>query len=333
MSKKKDFKLPSLRKAKFRRSHPYLSRWSMEKTHAVIGRLVAEKNFKTIDEANEFLKKEIVGGQVPDLPPRTPTEEAQYLIYDACDEPSKKKRIAMARRALEISKDCADAYVFLAEEEATAQEEEKALYEEGLRAAERFLGPEKLREHSGHFWSVLETRPYMRARLGLAGSLWYLGSKEEALGHYREMLRLNPNDNQGARYPLLNHLLELGRDREARELIDRYDGDMSAYWLYGKALLKFKREGSNPKSDARLRKAFEYNLFVPIFLFGAGKIPKRIPSTVGIGDESEAIEYVASAMRVWYETPGAMEWMMDVMMRYEPRLALPRVAKGKGKPS
>ncbi|MEW5901329.1 MAG: hypothetical protein AB1715_07720, partial [Acidobacteriota bacterium] len=118
MLKEKGFKFPSARKAKFRRSHLHLARWSMEKTHAVIGRLIADRNFKSIKEANEFLHKEIVGGQVPDLPPRTPAEEAQYLIYDACDEPSRKKRIAMARRALEISKDCADAYVFLAEEEA-----------------------------------------------------------------------------------------------------------------------------------------------------------------------------------------------------------------------
>ncbi|MEW5902048.1 MAG: hypothetical protein AB1715_11345, partial [Acidobacteriota bacterium] len=176
-------------------------------------------------------------------------------------------------------------------------------------------------------------RPYMRAKLGLAGCLWQLGAKEEALGHYHEMLRLNPNDNQGVRYPLLNHLLETGRDREARELIDWYNGDMSAHWLYGKALLKFRREGSNPKTDARLEKAFDYNSFVPICLLGGRKMPKRIPDTAGMGDESEAIEYVASAMRAWYETPGACEWMAKMVIKHGSRLAPARVAKRSGKPS
>lgn len=40
----------------------------------------------------------------------------------------------------------------------------------------------------------------MRARAALAGTLWRLGRREEAVDHQRELLRLNPNDNQGLRY-------------------------------------------------------------------------------------------------------------------------------------
>jgi hypothetical protein len=39
----------------------------------------------------------------------TDLEKAQNLMWDAWDEPVRSKRIAMARRALEISPDCADA--------------------------------------------------------------------------------------------------------------------------------------------------------------------------------------------------------------------------------
>jgi Tetratricopeptide repeat len=40
----------------------------------------------------------------------------------------------------------------------------------------------------------------MRARAGLAATLDALGDVEAAIGHYRDMLRLNPGDNQGIRY-------------------------------------------------------------------------------------------------------------------------------------
>ena len=37
--------------------------------------------------------------------------------------------------------------------------------------------------------------------------------------HWRDLLRLNPNDNQGIRYVLAARLLELGRDRELAVLL------------------------------------------------------------------------------------------------------------------
>ncbi len=46
-------------------------------------------------------------------PPDTPLEQAQVLIYQAHKERLPKRRAALARRALEISPDCADAYDLL----------------------------------------------------------------------------------------------------------------------------------------------------------------------------------------------------------------------------
>ncbi len=77
---------------------------------------------------------------------------------------------------------------------------------------ERTLGKETFEEDIGDFWAILETRPYMRARLGLAQCLYAVGRKEEGAAHYREMLRLNPNDNQDVRDLLAVCLLEIGQD-------------------------------------------------------------------------------------------------------------------------
>src|SRR5262249_18721017 len=116
----------------------------------------------------------------------TPLARAQELLYQAFDEPDPARRVGVAREALAVCPDCADAYVLLAEH-APTRKEALRLYEQGVAAGERALGPETFREMAGHFWGVLETRPYMRARLGLANALWTAGRRDEAIGHLQEM--------------------------------------------------------------------------------------------------------------------------------------------------
>ena len=128
------------------------------------------------------------------------TAAAQNLMYSAWDQSSKRSRIDLARKALAISPLCADAYVLLAEEEAKSAQEAQEFFRKGVEAGERALGPAGFKRYAGHFWGFLETRPYMRARAGLAATLNALGEVDAAIGHFRELLRLNPNDNQGIRY-------------------------------------------------------------------------------------------------------------------------------------
>ena len=125
--------------------------------------------------------------------PLTPLHRAQELIYQAFDDDDPEKRCQLAQQALALSPDCADAYVLLAEH-AHSRTEALDLYAKGVEAGERALGAEKFAMNAGHFWGILETRPYMRARAGLARLLWTSGQRQEAVGHLQDMLRLNPND-------------------------------------------------------------------------------------------------------------------------------------------
>jgi|SRR5579864_1260908 len=117
----------------------------------------------------------------------TPLGKAQALMYRTFDEPNEKKRIQLAKDALAICTDCADAYNLLAEH-APSRKERRRLYEQGMAAGERALGSEAFQRHVGHFWGILETRPYMRARLGLAHCLWSSGRREEAVQHLQDKL-------------------------------------------------------------------------------------------------------------------------------------------------
>ncbi|MCC6125258.1 MAG: hypothetical protein IT426_09870 [Pirellulales bacterium] len=249
------------------------------------------------------LTDDLVGGRRKD----TPLDRAQELMYQAF-EASPAKRIRLARKALTISPDCADAYVLLAENAGTAGEAQE-LYEQGVAAGERAIGKKGFKEHAGHFWGVLETRPYMRARQGLAQCLWVAGRREEAAEHYREMLRLNPNDNQGVRYSLATVLLDLGLDGELRELYAQYEDDSAAEWAYGTALLAFRESGESKRAGELLKKARKANKHVPKYLLGHKQLPPEPPPYITMGGEDEAVSYVGGNRRAWMNTPGAISWM------------------------
>lgn len=292
---------------------------SAEQVMQNLARILNEQNFGSIDEANAFLEELMssTGGFVPAMKPRSALEEAQGLIYQAWESPNRSQRIKLARRALEISPDCADAYVVLAEFNAKTPAEARALYEQGVKAGERALAEAgyEFKELVEHFWGVVETRPYMRARLGLAQALWALGEFAQAADHMREMLRLNPNDNQGVRYLLVTLLTQMGDDDALEKLLAQYADDWSANWKYASALQAFRKEGKSQKAQNLLRDAIECNRFVPLFLLGRKRIPRTLPAFISPGHEDEAIHYAADAISAWQKTPGAMEWLAEVLVQ------------------
>jgi tetratricopeptide (TPR) repeat protein len=236
-------------------------------------------------------------------------DAAQEIMFDAweCDE--QRRRVSLARKAIEISPDCADAYVLLAEETAKSPEEAAGLYAQGVAAGERALGPAAFVEDVGMFWGLLETRPYMRARFGLALALWDAGRADEAMGHGEAMLRLNPGDNQGVRYMVLNWLQLLGRDAEADVFLRRYKGDGGAEWTWSAALAAFRRHGDRAAARKALAKAAEANAHVADLLVGRKKPPKTWSPYVTMGGKDEAAAYVEAAAPAWKMTPGALEWV------------------------
>jgi tetratricopeptide (TPR) repeat protein len=236
--------------------------------------------------------------------------EAQDLMYDAF-EASGTRRVALAREALAISPDCADAYLLLGEETASTLEEARELLEQGVAAGERALGPEPFAEDVGYFWGLFETRPYMRVREALAETLWALGAHEEAVTHERELLRLNPDDNQGIRYAHAEHLLTLERYEDLDELFIAYEDDAAAAFAYTKALAAFRLQGDSPESRALLAEAREQNPHVPAYLSGRKRLPTRLPDYVGFGDPSEAADYAVGAKAQWESVPGALSWLVD----------------------
>jgi tetratricopeptide (TPR) repeat protein len=137
------------------------------------------------------------------------------------------------------------------------------------------------------------------------------GRVEEAAGHYEELLRLNPGDNQGIRYTLMELYLERGRYQDAWRLLELYGEDPTAGWLYIRALLTFQREGPSAAAERALSEAMDSNPFVPEYLLRIRRLPREQPRLIGFGDEGEAIAYVGTHLNFWYQIPGAAGWLRE----------------------
>ena len=283
-------------------------RRAMERLTAEVERFTQGALFESLEEANAALRQRF-SGPLDDLPSTatTPIEKAQDLMYRAF-EARGRRRIQLARKALELSADCADAYVMLAEA-SYAPETARALYDQGVAAGERVLGPDVFAQEAGHFWGLVSTRPYMRARLGLAQSLEDLDRREEAIEHYRELLRLNPGDNQGVCYAFLAALVLAGRDAETAALLEQFGDEPTALWRYGRALAVFRREGDSRAARACLRTALRTNRHVPQFLTDEADWPGPQPAAYAPGSREEAVICDSELGEAWRATTEAIRWL------------------------
>lgn len=233
---------------------------------------------------------------------------AQQLVYAAWESTDTEQRIHYANEALELDPDCVDAYLVLANDASGNRQEVLQFLKLAVEAGERMLG-EDLSQDEGHFWHLPETRPYMRARYSYAETLWELGKRDEAIEHFLTVLALNPDDNQGVRYMLVSHHIEMGDIEEAAALLERFD-DCSALWLFSKALVDFIRYGDNTASRAVKKKAVAANSHVIGFLTSQHHLPNELPDYYGLGDESEAIVYAWYNRKLWRQIEGAMDWLI-----------------------
>ncbi len=273
--------------------------------------LLEQQGFESKEEMQAFLESEVVGKVPPAPSVKGPEDEARKLALEAMDTPG-RRGIALARRALQMDPDSPTAHLALA---MSAPDSETAVerYREAMAAAERALDPEIFEEGVGSFWLISETRPYMEARKGLGDALWFIGQRREAVEHYTELLRLNPNDNQGIRDRLAPALVLLGDDEAAEELLEEYADDIGAAALFNRALVTFRRKGDGKAATRRLAEAFDGNRHVADLLLDRAEIPDELPAGYRLGSVEEAVFYFLEAEEAWHKTPGALKWLADAI--------------------
>jgi hypothetical protein len=220
----------------------------------------------------------------------------------------------------------------LAEHSRRGSDEELELWRRGVTAGEDALGSSAFMDFAGEFWGFLETRPYMRARFGLARALWSRGERDAAIGHLEAMLELNPGDNQGVRYVLAAYLAEAGRDGDLRKLLAQYPDEHSAVWSWTAVLLAFWKAGDGTAARKRLTGAMTVNPHVPAYLCGDQPMPTQLPPFLSPGSPSEAVHYVAEHRRGWERTPAALGWLRAHIPAVGKPVRTPRKSHKKNSP-
>lgn len=258
----------------------------------------------TLEELNAALKTRFAG-PIDDLelPRKTPAERAESLSQQAI-ESFGRRRIQLARQALAEDPNHLEANILLAESTRSA-ERRIELFQHAVQIGKAQLAT-SLQEDVGYFWGKPETRPFMRACQGLAAALHQAGQTNDAIEQYRQLLVLNPHDNQGIRYNLIPLLLAVHRDAEASDLLDRYR-ESTALWHYMKSLAEFRRRGRGPVARRALHAAFRANRHV-VPMLHSDETP-MFPDSCSLGSPEEAAICIQETADAWQESEGYVEWM------------------------
>jgi tetratricopeptide (TPR) repeat protein len=234
--------------------------------------------------------------------------EAQELAFEAMEARSETVARRLAKRALRLDPDCVDALLVLADVGGRTLRARIEAVQGAVAAGRRSLGERFFKKNKGHFWMLIETRPFMRAMETLGGELFAAGLQADAIGVYAEMLELNPNDNQGVRDPLLGLYLALGDTAGAKSLLKQYKDDASACFAWGRVLERLVA-GDSKGADAALAKAMRTNRFVALQLVGRVDLPDELPEMYSPGSVEEAVLCQLHLGSAWLAHPESLAWL------------------------
>jgi tetratricopeptide (TPR) repeat protein len=295
---------------------PPLTRITTEQTLRDLQKAMKGKKFADIGEANAFLQTLLGSGLKEALLDNlddealTLKDEAQELAFEAMEAETEAQALKFAKRALKKDPDCVDALVVLACIESDSPKKLIVSLQKAVAAGERSLGADFIAQNKGHFWAMIETRPYMRALEQLARLLRGQGINLEAIRHYETMLALNPNDNQGVRDPLLGLYLATNHLEGARKLLRDYKEDSSTNFAWCRVLDRFLAS-DRAGAAIELKKARKANRFIELYLSGRKTLPKQLPEMYSPGSEEEAVLSLDCMSPAWMAHKEAALWLFD----------------------
>ena len=216
-------------------------------------------------------------------------------------------------------------------EDALSQRSPKTTLEmlgNALKLGEQQLSAE-FRDHVGRFWLIVETRPYMRARVALVNFLIAQGQHDDAIGHMEEILRLNPGDNQGVRWLLLEWYCNMNWLDKAWRLLDEYPDEVSPFMAVTRLCLEFQKSGPSEALVSKLQYHLKQNPYIAPKLLSQDEVSPYVVDSFEVGEEEEADAYCQCFRALWKATPEALPWLSSVYRDFappEPELTLEDIA-------
>ena len=278
-----------------------------ERHFGLVQALIKQNEGMDLDQLNELINSQFTGS-IDDFnyPSKTPFDRAENLCYAAIDTYG-RRRIQLARQTLQEDPSHTEATLLLAE--STFDTNRKIeLFLKAVKNGEAQCA-KWMETEVGNFWGISETRPFLRAKHGLAFALASDGQVNDAVTQFRDILRLNQNDNLGVRYEIIPLLLSQDKEKEAVEILNQYPEE-TGNWLFLKAQVEFRREGPSGRSAQKaIKAAIRFNPHVVELLMSVH--PPMMPEHYALGSPEEAAIIIEEQLDSWTESEGFVEWLLQ----------------------
>lgn len=217
---------------------------------------------------------------------------------------NRRGAVKLFRRALALDPRHADAHNHLGIVSLEARKLKAA--EQHFRAA--IDGGQRHLERDGAKveWGFIENRPYLRGLANLALVLAEQKKWAEALAIHKQILKLNPQDNQGVRYLIGTECLRVGDNISA---IDAFESCLQEEvgCAFGLALAKLRAQGPRAEIGEALLTGFAANRYVARMLLG--ETWERLDAYHGtsMAEPEWAHDVIAAQADLWHAVPGGAE--------------------------
>ncbi len=282
------------------------------KFNNMLQEFLKNNNVKDIDEANEKLQEFIKmynNGEIEYK--NTPLDDAYEILEKAENARNEKEALRLAKKAYEKSSECFDAILFQCDLEENGIKRMKLL-NDGLEFEKNRLTKEKYfdKENIGHFYGIFETRPYIR---GLVIKIEYLleeGKLRQAANVCKEVLRLNKNDNLGARYLLMAIYATLEEEKDMLGLYKKYPEE-DLEMLFPLFAVYYKN-GNDKKAKEYLNRIDKCNSNFVKYFKGTIKPSEKVrPGYYSMGDSSEIFMYLSRYNYLLITMPRLHEYVIE----------------------
>lgn len=238
-------------------------------------------------------------------------------IYELLDQAKQETDIdkikALANEVLTLDEDNLDAKALIISVYDLLRQKvelEELIAQEG----DRLEKDESIPLEIGEFYTIFETRPYIRLRVDYCAVLRNLEMNRLAMQEAEEILRLNENDNMGMRYLLYLLYAKLEEKDRAEKLFKNYEEDNFAVNL-PLSLLYFK-VGELNTAKKYLKLADQNNDYFHRYLNDTIDLDEalskfNIDQDFSSGTMDEFIDFLVSSREILSENPSYIYWAKE----------------------
>ena len=166
-----------------------------------------------------------------------------------------------------------------------------------------------IKDNTGYFWGLHETRPYMMLRAHRAKIHALHGYTQKAQSELEELLKLNPNDNQANRFLLMNCLIINKQWEKLEALLADFDFQ-ELHTTASRALSAFVMHGDSKPANEYKKMLQQQNKHFSKILTGQEKLKEQQPSYFSPGSKEEVGVYLDSlGKQAWISVPASLFWL------------------------